>query len=82
MNGSIGAEFREPASLERTQRIARQGRNEEIRQLRAKADRHLKLASEDLLHGQWHSHVAAGYRGTASWLEALNNRINAAEAGQ
>lgn len=82
MNGSIGAEFKEPASLERTQRIARQGRNEEIRQLNAKADRHLKLASEDLANAQWHSHVAAGYRGTASWLNALNNRITSQEAGQ
>lgn len=82
MNGSIGSEFREPASKERTQRIARQARNEEIRQLNSKAERHLKLAVEDFANAQWHTHVAAGYRGTASWLTALNNRIAAQEADQ
>lgn len=77
MNGSVGADFKERASKERTERIAKQDRLEEIRQLRAKAQRHSALSMSDPDPGirAYHDCAAKGYLGTASFLEALNNKI-------
>lgn len=72
------------ASPERDRRINQQGRLAEIRQLRWKADRHAKssMIATDPGIRAYHDCVAKGYSGTASFLEALNNKIIAAEGQQ